>query len=37
MRDLSKNFIVPISLRLEISIMFAKLYKYKFESSLEEI
>lgn len=37
MREMSKNFLVPISLRLEISYMFAKVYKIKFEESVQEI
>lgn len=37
MKDLSKNFLVPISLRLELTYMYAKLYKRKFEDSVENI
>ncbi|KRW99762.1 hypothetical protein PPERSA_07839 [Pseudocohnilembus persalinus] len=37
MRDLSKNFLVPISLRLELNYMYAKFYKRKFEDGLNQI
>lgn len=37
MRELSKNFLVPISLRLELNYMYAKFYKRKFEDGLNQI
>lgn len=34
MQDLNKNYMIPVSLRIELQYMFAKYHKFKFEKSV---